>query len=43
MESKAYPIIKEMVNDLLLNLPEKPVEFMIGWLKDKGNDVLENY
>lgn len=43
MENNAYPIIKSMVNELLLNMPEKPVEFMIGWLREKGDETLEKF
>lgn len=32
-----YRVIEGMVNDLLLNQPEDVVEFMIVWLKEKGN------
>lgn len=37
LNKNAYRVIEGMVNDLLLNQPEDVVEFMIVWLKEKGN------
>lgn len=42
LNKNAYRVIEGMVNDLLLNQPEDVVEFMIVWLKEKGNQVLMN-
>lgn len=40
LNKNVYRVIEGMVNDLLLNQPEDVVEFMIVWLKEKGNQVL---
>lgn len=37
LNKNVYRVIEGMVNDLLLNQPEDVVEFMIVWLKEKGN------
>lgn len=40
LNKNVYRVVEGMVNDLLLNQPEDVVEFMIVWLKEKGNQVL---
>lgn len=37
LNKNVYRVVEGMVNDLLLNQPEDVVEFMIVWLKEKGN------
>lgn len=42
INSKIHPIFERLVIDLLLNKPDDPVDYMLEWLKDKGQQFRAN-
>ena len=43
LQNNVYGVFEYMVNDLLINQPDDVVSFMIQWLKEKGQETLEQY
>ena len=41
LQNNVYGVFELMINDLLINQPDDVVAFMLQWLKEKGQDVLD--